>query len=188
MENSVITNILTRRSIRKYKQQQIPTEVLNRILDCAVMSPSALNKQPWQVRIIQDEKLLTDVNDTFIRWAKGKQLPGSASRAQEEGFSVFHHAPTLIIVAADKTNHYAPIDCGILAQTIMTAAHSLGIGSCVIGSMAQATDNDKHIKNDVLSIDDDHTVIFGIALGYADETPIVKDRDRSKIRLISYRQ
>lgn len=44
MENSVITNILTRRSIRKYKQQQIPTEVLNRILDCAVMSPSALNK------------------------------------------------------------------------------------------------------------------------------------------------
>ena len=170
MENSVITNILTRRSIRKYKQQQIPTEVLNRILDCAVMSPSALNKQPWQVRIIQDEKLLTDVNDTFIRWAKGK------------------HAPTLIIVAADKTNHYAPIDCGILAQTIMTAAHSLGIGSCVIGSMAQATDSDKHIKNEVLAIDDDHTVIFGIALGYADETPIVKDRDRSKIRLISYRQ
>lgn len=42
--------------------------------------------------------------------------------------------------------------------------------------------------SDEAAIDDDHTVIFGIALGYADETPIVKDRDRSKIRLISYRQ
>ncbi len=184
MEKTVINDILNRRSIRKYKPQQITDVILEQILLCAINAPSALNLQPWQIRVVQDKNILGEMNKAFVDWAKDKQLPGSASRAKEEGFSVFHHAPTLIIVAADTENSYSEGDCGMLTQNILLAAHSLDIGTCVIGSMAKMLNQSSYLKQEVLQISDNYKILFGIAMGYADETPDAKPRDKDKIKRI----
>lgn len=184
MDNAVINNILTRRSIRKYKSKQITDNVLEQILNSGINAPSALNKQPWQIRVIQDKNTLSEINRIFVDWAKGKQLPGSAARAQEDGFSVFHNAPTLLIIAADADNHYSEGDCGMLTQNILLAAHSLDIGTCVIGSIATIVNESETLMKDILSIPDNYKVIFGIAMGYADETPQAKYRDRQNVKFL----
>lgn len=178
---TMIDNILTRRSIRRYLEKQVSDDKVTQIVNCGINAPSALNMQPWQIRVVRTAETLAALNIAFVDWAKDKNLPGSASRAQEEGFCVFHHAPTLIVVAADTSNSYAESDCGMLAQNIQLAAHALGIGSCVIGSMAKTINESPAIRKELLKLDEGYKVLFGIALGYADENPEPKNRDVTKV-------
>lgn len=184
-KNEVVEAIKNRRSIRSYKPEQIDQTQLDTIIDCGISAPSALNKQSWEIRVIQDANLLKRINDSFVEKAKGKELKGSAARAQEPGFSVFHGAPTLIIVAKDKSNPYSAVDCGLLAQNILLSAESMNIGTCTIGNMASIL-NDPDAKEFLKEINmpDTHEVAFGIAIGYKNESPEAKPRDASKVQYI----
>lgn len=184
-KNEVVEAIKNRRSIRSYKPEQIDQAQLDTIIDCGINAPSALNKQTWEVRVVQNADLLKRINDSFVEKAKGKELKGSAARAQEPGFSVFHGAPTLIIVAKDKSNPYSAVDCGLLAQNILLSAESMNIGTCTIGNMASIL-NDPDAKEFLKEIHmpDTHEVAFGIAIGYKNESPEAKPRDASKVQYI----
>lgn len=183
--NIVVETILKRRSVRSYKPEQIDEKQLDTIIQCGVNAPSALNRQSWEVRVIQNADLLNRINSRFVENAKGKSLQGSAAKAQEEGFSVFHGAPTLIIVAKDKSNPYSAVDCGLLAENILLSAESMNIGTCTIGNMASIL-NDPN-STDLLSelhLPDTHEVVFGISVGYKNESPDAKPRDISKVQYI----
>lgn len=184
-KNEVVEAIKNRRSIRSYKPEQIDQAQLDTIIDCGINAPSALNKQTWEVRVIQNADLLKRINDSFVEKAKGKDLKGSASRSQEPGFSVFHGAPTLIIVGREKNNSTSFVDCGLLAQNILLSAESMNIGTCTIGNMARIL-NDPDAKEFLKEINmpDTHEVAFGIAVGYKNESPEAKPRDASKVQYI----
>lgn len=184
-KNAVVEAIMSRRSIRSYKPEQITPEQLDTIVKCAINAPSTLNKQSWEIRVIQNADLLSRINNSFVEKAKGKSLQGSAARAQEPGFSVFHGAPTLIIVGKDKSNPYSAVDCGLLAQNILLSAESMNIGTCTIGNMAGIL-NDPDSKDFLKEINmpDTHEVVFGIAVGYKNESPDAKPRDESKVQYI----
>jgi nitroreductase len=181
--NAIINNILARRSVRQFTEKQISDEILNTILNCGINAPSAMNKQPWAIRVVQNSKILYAINQEFINWAKGKQLQGSASHASEPNFSVFHHSPTLVVVAADVENHYSKGDCGMFAQNVMLAAESLGIGTCVIGNITAAIEHSEHLKK-ALQIPENYEVMFGIAVGYKAESPDVKLKNKDKVQWI----
>lgn len=181
-ENQVVKTIMDRRSVRAYQPEQIKQEQLDTILQCAINAPSALNKQSWEIRVIQNADLLARINQSFVEKAKGKNLQGSAARAQEPGFSVYHGSPTLIIVGKDKNNSYSAVDCGLLAQNILLSAESMNIGTCVVGNMASIlNDSDSKSFLDEIQMPDTHEVAFGIAIGYKAESPDAKPRDESKI-------
>lgn len=181
--NIVVDNILNRRSIRKYKTEQVSQSQLDTIIKCGIYAPSALNKQSWEIRVIQNSDLLNKINTAFINDAKGKSLPGSASKAQEPGFSVFHNAPTLIVVAKDNNNAYSPVDCGLLSQNILLSAESMNLGTCVVGSVANILNTDKELKS-ALNLPNNYEVLLGIAIGYKDESPAIKERDTQKVQYI----
>ena len=181
-ENQVVPTIMNRRSVRAYQPQQIDAAQLDTIMQCAINAPSALNKQSWEVRVIQNADLLARINSSFVEKAKGRSLQGSAARAQEPGFSVFHGSPTLIVVGKDKSNSYSAVDCGLLAQNILLSAESMNIGTCVVGNMASIlNDPDSKAFLEEIQMPDTHEVVFGIAIGYKAESPEAKARDASKI-------
>lgn len=184
-KNEVVEAIMNRRSIRAYKPEQIKQEQLDTIMQCAINAPSALNLQSWEVRVVQNADLLHRINAQFVEDSKGKELKGSAAKAQEAGFSVYHGAPTLIIVAREKTNPYSAVDCGLLAQNILISAQSMNIGTCVIGNMASILNNPKS-KGFLteINIPDTHEVVFGIAIGYKDQAPDAKPRDAAKVQYV----
>jgi nitroreductase len=182
---AILDNILTRRSIRKYKEMQVSKAQIDTIMKCAIFAPSALNQQPWEIRVIQNAKLLTDINRRFLNYAQGKTLKGSAARYKEADFSIFHHAPTVIVIARDKSNAISYLDCGILLQNILLSAHAMGLGTCPLGTLVSVLNlpENKDIL-DAINIPDGYEVAINIALGYPDEQPVAPERYPERVKVI----
>jgi len=185
VQNATIETILNRRSIRAYKPEQIKKEELEQIITCAINAPSALNKQPWQVTVVQNPELLKEINDGFIQFAKNQQMQGNASRSQEPGFSVFHGAPTVIVVSNDVSNSFSQVDCGLLGQNILLSAESLGIGTCVVGGVVGflATSEGENIVSK-LALPEGYKPLYTITVGYKDQQPEAKPREISNVTVL----
>lgn len=181
----VVENIMNRRSIRSYKPEQIKDAELEQIIECGINAPSGLNKQSWEVRVIQDPELIAEINNGFVKYAAGLQMEGSASRSQQPGFSVFHGAPTVILVASDG-GQYSPVDCGLLGENILLAAESMGIGTCVVGGVIEYL-NTQEAKDNIVpkfKLSKGYEPLYTIVMGYKNESPKAKPRDKSKVQYI----
>jgi nitroreductase len=111
--------IITRRSIRKYKKQPIPKEILQKLLEAASHAPSAGNQQPWHFVLLDDRKILNVIH-TFHPSAR-----------------ILIEADKAILICGDldleKFKGYWMVDCAAATQNILLAAHSLGLGACWLG-------------------------------------------------------
>lgn len=184
-KEAIINNLLTRRSIRKYTDQQIGPNLIDTIMKCAIYAPSALNKQPWEIRVVQNPAIVEEFNKRFITFAEGKEMQGSASKYREPEFSITHHAPTVVVIASDKSNPYAILDSGIAVENILLSSHALGVGTCTIGSLVPVLNNpDNSDLLDLLNIPDGYQVTITIAMGYAAESPEAPIRYTDKVKII----
>ncbi|WP_281233325.1 nitroreductase family protein [Flavobacterium gelatinilyticum] len=183
-EDSIIDNILTRRSIRKYTDQDIPQEVLDTILKCGIFAPSAVNSQPWELRVIQNPKIIAEISKRhtdYLRIEK-KEIK------DPENHSINYHAPVLIIIAkAIKGTGTLPtlLDCGLLLQNIMLAAHANNLGSCPLGGIVPFLnlDNNSDLLH-LFNIPSDYEIAITLALGYPDENPQAPIRYTDKVKYI----
>jgi nitroreductase len=107
--------IHTRRSIRKYTDQPISEDVVDKIIAAGMSAPSAGNQQPWQFVVIDDKKLLAKIA-SINQWA---------TMAKE--------APLGIIVCGDlsleKHKGFWVQDCSACIQNMLLASHELGLGA-----------------------------------------------------------
>lgn len=184
-KNAIINNILERRAIRKYTEQQVPESKIDTIMKCAIFAPSALNKQPWEIRVVQNPEILKEINQRFLKFAEGKEFQGSASRYRESGFSIFHNAPTLIVIASDKANANAKMDVGIALQNILLSADALGLGTCPLGTLVpilNLPENQDLLK--LLNIPEGYEVAINVSLGYPAENPTAPIRYTEKVKII----
>ena len=111
MMNETLSLIASRRSHRAYLPDQITSEQLDALIAAAVQSPSAVNRQPWHFTVVQDGKLLRDINAAVREQALKSANPGP--RFADPAFDVFYNAPTVIFISGDKDNSWTQIDCGI---------------------------------------------------------------------------
>lgn len=189
-KNATIETILTRRSIRKYTDQQVTKSQLDTILKCAMYAPTAINQQGFEIRVVKNPKLLEEINNRFVtkaraQLASGVKLKGSAARAANPGFCVFHDAPILIVLAQDTANSYSTIDLGFVSENILLSAKALGLGTCPIGSIVPTFRNSKNADLlEPLHFSDGYRVGLAIALGYPAEDPHAKERFSDKVKII----
>ncbi|UCF59258.1 MAG: nitroreductase family protein [Candidatus Bathyarchaeota archaeon] len=147
---SLLDLILTRRSIRRYENKDIPEEVLQQILETGRQAPSAANRQPIHFVIVTDRDILKNLCDNLInRFVK--------------------YAPVAIVGCADikslLTGRWAVVDATIAMENMVIAAWTLGIGSCWIGAC-----NEEKVK-ELLKIPDKWKVVALVTLGYPAEQP-----------------
>jgi len=88
---------------------------------------------------------------------------------KQEGQDTLFHGATAVILVGGKKRASSPLEDGLLAsQNIMLAAHSLGLGTCMIGFAVEAIKRDKNIRK-LLDVPDDESIFAAIALGYPAE-------------------
>ncbi len=135
MQNEVLSAIHARRSNRAYKPQQITEEQLQTILDAAEAAPSANNSQPWHFTAVQNKALIDRVNEAFRAEVLRECTPEMRVRFEDPAYSVFYHAPTVIFLSCPDAAKmkYAHTDNGMAIQNMALAAHSLGLGSVILG-------------------------------------------------------
>lgn len=178
-ENAVIEAIMSRRSIRVYKDTPVEREKLQRIAECGVNAPNAMNAQNWNVRIIDSKEYIDGVTEIY------KAANPEAVQRDPNFKNMFRNAPAVIAVAAPQGG-FSSIDCGLLGENIMLAAHSLGLGTCCLGGPVRFLSSNADAKPylDRLKLDDGYELLYLIAVGYPDEAPEARPRNLDKIRFV----
>jgi Nitroreductase len=184
--NETMKTILNRRSFRAYKPEQIKEAELQSILGAGQWAPSGMNTQPWHFSVIQKQDLLNKIDGVIKEALLKSGNPQMAGRAKEENFSIFYHAPTLIIVSADPKVPTPQYDSAIAMSYMFLAAESLGVGSCWINAIAvnfNAEPGKAMLKE--LAVPEGYTIYSAGAFGYpAGEIPSAAPRKEGTISII----
>jgi nitroreductase len=146
---SLVDVVLSRRSIRRYEQKEIPKDVLDKILDAGRQAPSAANRQPWHFIVVTDPEIKKELSKgMFNRFIKD--------------------TPVTIVGCAHKdliAGKWSIISTTIALHNMVVAAWAMGIGSCWVGDF-----NEEKIKK-LLNIPESWNIVALISFGYPAEKP-----------------
>ena len=157
MNNEVIRNILTRRSIRSFEEKPVPRDVLELLVKCGYSAPTGHNMQTWKFTVIQDE-------ETVSRLKTACEVAAKENNVICYGFE---NPQALILISNDQRNRDGCQDASCAAENIMLAAKSLGLGSVWINVLMALRDAEpvKAIL-DEFGVPKKHIVWAMVALGY----------------------
>lgn len=180
--NTVIETIMTRRSIRKYTDQAVPRELLDKIAECGINAPNGMNAQQWEVRIVDNPEWLKNITEAQRKAAEGtpmaKQFQDSAMK------NIFRNAPAVIFIA-HKPGHCTQVDCGLMAGNMVLSAKSLGLGSIVMmGPLGffSTEAGEPFLKS--LELSEGYKLLLCVGIGYADEEPAARPRNKEVIKYV----
>jgi nitroreductase len=154
--NDTIKTLTLRRSIRKFKPEQIREEDLNAILEAGIYAPSGSNQQSALFVVVQDKDLL-------------KKLSAMNAAVLGKDMDPYYNAPTVVLVFADKSKVTPVEDARLAPGNMLNAAASLGIGSCWVHPIRQMFETGE--GRDLLSqwgVTGDYIGVGSCILGYAD--------------------
>jgi nitroreductase len=154
--SEVINNMKTRRSIRKYKPDMIPEDVLNRIIEAGTYAATGMGKQSPIIIAVTNK----EIRDKFSKM--NAEIMGVDS-------DPFYGAPVVLIVLADKARPTYVYDGSLVMGNLMLAAHAEGIGSCWIHRAKEefeSAEGKAFLKS--LGIEGDYEGIGHCVLGYVD--------------------
>lgn len=190
---------MERRSIRKYRETPVATEILRDLVEFATTAPSGSNCQNWEFTVIPERskvfELASAIRDFFLRINSIVRNPllrylsvvfaGTAlikyyrdhfssvelglMEAEKGRDLLFHGAPALIIIHSDMEGSLPLEDGQYAAYNIALLAHAMGLGSCFIGYASETLNRSNKIKESV-GIPRKNRVLAVLALGYPDVT------------------
>ena len=181
-KSGVIEAIEARRSVRAYKDTAVEHEKLELLAKCGVLAPSAMNRQEWEVRIVENKAWIDGATATYLKAVEGT---GKADYMLTPTFkNIFRNAAAVIFVGAPD-GVFSGENVGCMAQNIMLAATELGLGTCFLGSVQMIFAEPamaEHLTS--LGFSDGYKLRYALAVGYPDEAPEAKPRDMSKIKFV----
>lgn len=181
-KSGVIEAIEARRSVRAYKDTPVEHEKLELLAKCGVLAPSAMNRQEWEVRIVENKAWIDGATATYLKAVEGT---GKADYMLTPTFkNIFRNAAAVIFVGAPD-GVFSGENVGCMAQNIMLAATELGLGTCFLGSVQMIFAEPamaEHLTS--LGFSDGYKLRYALAVGYPDESPEAKPRDMSKIKFV----
>jgi len=157
---SVLALLKGRRSIRRYRPDPVPDEMIDQLLEAGRWAPSASNRQPWAFIVVWDETVRRQVAQHaayyFIRWAHVDE------------------APVLIVLCGDARNpayrRFLHEDIGLAGGQIMLQARALGLGTCWIGGL------DRKAIASILKIPEYMEIMGLLTVGFPAEEPPAPSR------------
>lgn len=168
--NEAMKNLLERRSVRGYKKDLVPADVLDEILEAGKYAPSGMGQQKTLMVVTQDPELV----------AKLSRMNADVMGAKSDPF---YGAPTVVIVFADSEQGTCVENGSLVMGNLMNAAHSLGIGSCWIHRAKEvfASEEGKALLKK-WGVEGDYEGIGHCVLGYpAGDVPKAKPRKENYV-------
>ena len=161
--------LLERRSVRKYKPEQVSDELLDAVLQAGLYAPTAKNNQKPVMVAVRDKEtrdLLSKINAEIM----------------DVETDPFYGAPCVIVVLADPDMPTWIDDGSLVLGNLMNAAHALGLGSCWINRARQTFDRPEgKALLEKWGLPERYRGVGNCILGYADEEPKAKERLNGRI-------
>lgn len=150
--------ILKRRSVRSFKNQAIPDDVLRRLLEAARLAPTGGNRQPWKFIAVRNLKMIRNI------------------KMFSEGIS---GNPTLVIgVCSDDIKPVTLMDLSMASENIMIQCVGEGLGSCAIASF-----NQEAVKK-LLQVPNEVSMPLLISIGFPEGEP--RSRPKKSLNQVAY--
>jgi nitroreductase len=176
--------IKDRRSVREYTDARVERQVVDHLINTAILAPSAMNLQPWAFAALLDRARIEDYAHRAKNWlltklAESTYPPSIRQMLEDPNFVLFYHAPALILVIAKSSEDQAKEDCCLAAQTLMLAARDEGLGTCWIG-LSRPWFNLASSKRE-LGLPEHYHIVAPIVLGYPKAWPETHGRNPGEI-------
>ncbi len=182
----------SRRSVREFRQKDVPREVLEKLLDIARYAPTASNAQDVRFIVITDRQKMRALSQRITRWLPVLRrlagIPGALAWASKswgrkrlegylaslDGFEeiiraggdpIFYDAPALILTHAHKKNAFGIENSAYATYHIALAAHSMGLGTCMVGFLTTASRYDPGVRR-LAGIPKGHRMATALVVGY----------------------
>lgn len=165
----MIEELKSRRSIRKYKPEQVSDAHLDAILEAGLYAASGMNTQNTVMVAVRDK----ETRDLLSR------LNAAVMGSEKDPF---YGAPCVVVVLAEPERYTAVEDGALVMGNLMQAAHDVGVGSCWIHRARQMFESEEgKALLRAWGLREDLMGIGNCILGYADETPAPKPRREGRI-------
>ena len=175
--NDIVRTIISRRSIRRFSDKDIPLDILNMILKCGYSAPSSHNLQTWRFTV------LTDKNDI----ERLKNLSCEAAKNNNVSFFGFDNPKVIILVSNDIRNQCGCQDSSAAIENILIAAESYGIHSVWLNPLMTLR-NVSPVKEllDEYGIPDNHKIWGMVALGYSEFISVSPSKNEKVVKFINH--
>jgi nitroreductase/NAD-dependent dihydropyrimidine dehydrogenase PreA subunit len=187
--------IISRRSIRRYKDQPVAPETIEKIIDLVRYSPTASNTQNVAYTVVTNRAVMDQASAYVFgfglrlsKWAGspvGKALLTLFKRtgivrtlnrylramdyyqvqAKAGRDYILHNAPVLILISTPKGAAFGPDNCNIAGTNMMNYAHALGLGACYIGFLVLMLKRSRKLRR-LLQVPDNRRVHVALVLGH----------------------
>lgn len=165
--------MLRRRSTRKFNDNPVTKEELDRILQAALLAPTSMNRKPCNFMVVERKEVLKEL-----------------SECKDHGANLIEGANKAIVVIADTLIADTWIEDSSIALTYMhLMATELNLGSCWVQvhlRNKQGKDSEELVR-DILKIDSHYRIVGILALGHSDDIPephSLDELDKSKIHFL----
>ena len=162
--NEAMNNLLTRRSVRRYQDTQVPDDLLDQILEAGLYAPTGMNRQNIVMVAVRDR----ETRDRLMR------MNAAVMGSQNDPF---YGAPCVIVVLGDPETYPVVENGSLVLGNLMNAAHAVGLGSCWIHRAKQMfeTEEGKALLRQ-WGLKESLVGIGNCILGYPAEEPAAKPR------------
>jgi len=176
-----------RRSVRRFKPEPVPKDVIEKILELAQWAPSAMNQQDWRFIVVEGEKkeaLLKITATAFdhFRPILEKNFPDKPKvlEASKRFFETYGGAPVIVLAYGGRfpTGREDPYSVSLAVQNLLLAAHDAGLGG--VWADAAVFYKEKEI-NELMGMEGRKLACL-IPIGYPDETPKAPPRREGRIQ------
>ena len=188
--------IKSRRSTRRFKNDVVPEEMIEQIVEAGRYAPSGGNSQSTHFIVIEKKEVLNKLAELAkAEFAKMEVTPDTykslvnSINASKNGNYVFHYNCPVLIVTANKKDYGNNIaDCACALENMMLMANSLDLGSVWINQLRWLNENPVLLEAmREIGLEDDERVYGALAVGYADTEdglPIRKPLERTGNKVI----
>lgn len=181
---NTINCIETRRSTRKYTSQEVPPDVIRRLIELGTMAPTADSREPWGFAVIQgveEVRILSNQMKEYLRnnISDFPQFLEYMGPVQSDNSNLFFGAPCVIIICGETQWPWSCYDCSLAAGNIILASHEIGLGSCWVG-YAEPYLNSQEGK-ERLNIPESYQAICALAVGFPQSIPDPPKRKAPKL-------
>lgn len=174
----ILEVIKRRRSVRKYRPDPVPADILDKILEAGTYAPSGGNNQTTHFLVIESSKILDvlkkTVTDEFSKMTicEGmyRNLAATIRLAQRKNivYDFTYGAPVLILLANQRGYGNAMADCALAAENMFLQATAMGIASCYVNQVHWLTENKAMLDVlHALGMAEDEQVCLGAVFGYS---------------------
>lgn len=125
--------IMDRRSTRGFDGAPLTDAEIKTLVDAALQSPSAMNKQPWHFAFVKDPAVLADFNAQAREFMATHAPEPMRARFAAPDFQLLMNAPLFVVISTAQEGPFVGVDCGIAVENLALSAMGLGLGSVIVG-------------------------------------------------------